>query len=86
MGIDVMIVSPAEEIASRPSDGMLEWLDNRFEDYEIRYGYISLNEEDIHVLRSFTDDPVAEMLLSKATKLRTSDDPSPYIIELMISA
>ena len=86
MGIDVMIVGPAESIASRPGDDLLEWLDGRFQDYEIRYGYICLEREDIESLRPFVSDPVGRMLINKVESLRTRDESTPYVIELMISA
>ena len=87
MGIDVMIVQEAEAIASRPTGDMLAWLDNRFEDYDIRYGYICLEDEDIAMLRRhFADDPVGGMLIEKVEALNAGNEPAPYVIELMISA
>ncbi len=82
MGIDVMIVGPAEAIASRPSDEMLGWLEERFEDFSIRYGYIELDEDAARELAAkFGRDAVGAMLVRKITEMR---DRPPYVIELMI--
>ncbi len=87
MGIDVMIAGAAEEIASRPSDAMLDWLDRSFEDYEIRYGYIALTENHVTALAAeFSEDEVGRMILQKVDALRAANDQPPYVIELMISA
>ncbi len=85
MGIDVMIVADAEDIASRPSDAMFEWLESHFEDFEIRYGGIALGEDAVHELvAKFEDDPVGEMLITKVMKMRAVGEHPPYLIELMI--
>ncbi len=87
MGMDVMIVADAEDIASRPSDAMYEWLESHFEDFEIRYGGIALSEDAVHELvAKFEDDPVGEMLIAKVIKMRSAGDQPPYLIELMIGA
>ncbi|HXG36768.1 MAG TPA: hypothetical protein VNL15_07350 [Dehalococcoidia bacterium] len=85
MGIDVMIVAPAEDIASRPSQEMFEWLEGRLEDFDIRYGYIELDEDGIQELaQKFTDDSVGAMLLEKIDSMKARGEQPPYIIELMI--
>ena len=87
MGIDVMIVRGAEAIASRPSDDMLAWLEELFDDFDIRYGSICLFEDEIYSLRRrFSDDPVGAMLLEKVEAERARGGEPPYLIELMISA
>ena len=86
MGIDVMIVGAAEDIASRPSEGMLNWLEGLFQDFDIRYGSICLVDDDVAGLRgSFSDDPVGAMLLDKIDALKSRGEQPPHIIELMIS-
>ena len=85
MGIDVMIVALAEDIASRPSRGMLDWLDRRIEDFSIRYGYVELRQRDIASLeKRFADDPVGQMLLKKVASMKESGERAPYVIELMV--
>jgi hypothetical protein len=87
MGIDVMIVSAAEDIASRPSDEMFEWLGSHFEDFEIRYGSIDLSEDDVHELvAKYEEDPVGSMLIEKVVKMRAAGEKPPYGIELMIGS
>lgn len=86
MGIDVMIVQEAEAIASRPTCEMLDWLDNRFEDYDIRYGYVCLQDADIAELKArFANDPVGAMLIAKVEALQAHEGDVPHVIELMIS-
>lgn len=66
MGIDVMIVGPAEDIASRPSQEMFDWLEARLEDFDIRYGYIELEDKSVRELkRKFSDDRIGAMLFTK---------------------
>ncbi len=85
MGIDVMIVGPAEAMASRPSDEMLGWLEERFEDYSIRYGYIVLDEDAaLELAARFARDAVGAMLLRKITEMREQGGRPPYVIELMV--
>lgn len=87
MGIDVMIVGEAEAIASRPGNEMLAWLEDLFEDFDIRYGSICLFEDEIYSLRRrFSDDPVGAMLLDRVNTEKARGAEPPYIIELMISA
>ena len=86
MGVDVMIVGSAEAIASRPNDELMDWLQDRIEDYTIRYGYIELGDDDVARLRQFPDDEVRAMLLAKVERMKTQGEESPYLIELMISA
>lgn len=85
MSIDVMIVGPAEAIASRPGDETLDWLDDHFHDYEIRYGYVVLHEQDLDRLAQFDDD-VAVMLREKLARMKQQGERPPYTVELMISA
>ena len=85
MGIDVMIVGPAEDIASRPSDAMFDWLERRLEDFDIRYGYIALGDDDVRELaEKFADDDVGAMILQKVAGMKVGGDDPPYLIELMI--
>ena len=87
MGIDVMIVGAAEDIASRPSDELYYWLDALFEDYEIRYGYVVLEQGHVARLRTqFAEDDVGAMLLKKIDAMSERGAQPPYIIELMIGA
>lgn len=87
MGIDVMIVGPAEDIASRPSDAMFDWLERQLEDFDIRYGYIELGDDDVHELaEKFADDDVGAMILQKIAGMRARGDKPPYIVELMIGS
>lgn len=85
MSIDVMIVGPAEAIASAPSDETFDWLEDHFHDYEIRYGYVVLHEGDVERLGQFEDD-VAVMLRRKVAQMRAEGQQPPYAVELMISA
>lgn len=85
MGIDVMIVGPAEQTASRPSEAMFDWLEQRFDDFGIRYGCIALNEDDVRELTAkFEDDPVGAMLIAKVVQMRAAGQKAPHVIELMI--
>ncbi len=86
MGIDVMIVSEAEDIASRPSGPMFDWLDDHLEDFDIRYGYVELEERDVADLqRRFGDEPIAQMLLRKVAAMKQEGERVPYTIELMVA-
>ncbi len=80
-----MIVGPAEDIASRPSEAMFDWLERRLEDFDIRYGYIELEEDDVRELsEEFADDSVGAMIAQKIAGMKASGDKPPYVIELMI--
>jgi hypothetical protein len=84
MGIDVMIVADAEAIAS-PSDEMFDWLETRFEDFEIRYGSIALSEDAVRdLIAKFGDDPAGAMLIDKVAKMKAVGERAPYLLELMI--
>jgi hypothetical protein len=80
-----MIVGSAEAIASRPSEDTIDLIESRFEDYEIRYGYVVLDDGDVERLAR-CDDAVAAMLCQKVAGMRAEGESPPYIIELMISS
>lgn len=83
MGIDVLVVASCEDIASHPSDALLDWLDRRFQDFEIRY--VAIDEQALNELASnFPGDPVAQMLMRKVARMREQGERPPYAIELMI--
>jgi hypothetical protein len=85
MSLDVMIVADVESIASHSDEAMFDWLEERFEDFEIRYGSVSLDEDDVHELvAKYEDDEVGSMLIAKVERMRAAGERAPYIIELMI--
>jgi hypothetical protein len=86
MGIDVMIVGSCEAIASRPGEELIDWLDDRIQDFQIRYGYVTLEESDVVRLRQLPADEVRDMLIGKVEAMRRQGLGPPYAIELMISA
>jgi len=86
MSIDVMIVGDAEAIASRPSEETIDLIESRFQDFDIRYGYVALDEEDVSRLAQIDDDRVAAMLCDKVARMKRNGEEPPYAIELMISA
>jgi hypothetical protein len=84
MSIDVMIVGPAEDIARPGSIEMMESLHERWQEFEIPYGFVELDQNDIEeVERRFANDPVGRMLLKKVADNGSSHADEP--IELMIS-
>ena len=92
MGIDVMMVGPAEGIARPGSLEIMEWLHKRWQEFEIPYGFIDLGEADIQELETrFSNDPIAQMLLKKIHDTKTYVESNgyqldlPFTIELMIS-
>lgn len=86
MGIDVMIVGRAEAIASGPGEEFIEWLEDRFIDYDVRHGYVSLEESDVVRLRELPRDQVKVMVLRQVDAMKARNEPPPYAVELMISA
>jgi len=80
-----MIVGRAEAISSRPGEDTIDLIESRFEDYEIRYGYVALDNGDVERLAQFDDD-VAVMLCQKVARMRAEGENPPYVIELMISS
>ena len=92
MSIDVMIVGPADGIARPSSIEIMEWLHERWREFEIPYGFIELGADDISQLRArFADDPIAQMLLKKIQDTQTYVESNghelelPFTIELMVS-
>jgi len=92
MSIDVMIVGPAEDIARPTSLEIMDWLFDRWQAYEIPYGFIELDESEIQELETrFSDDPVAQILLKKVNAAKQYVESNghqldwPYAVELMIS-
>jgi hypothetical protein len=92
MGIDVMIVGPAEDIARPGSLEIMKWLHDRWQEFEIPYGFIDLERKDIQELETrFSNDPIGQMLLKKIQDTRTyvvgngHELDLPFTIELMIS-
>jgi hypothetical protein len=92
MGVDVIIVGPAAGIARPNSLEIMEWLRERWQEFEIPYGFIDFGAADIQELETrFAHDPVGRILLRKiqdakayvATNGRELD--LPFTIELMIS-
>ena len=92
MSIDVMIVGPAEGIARPSSIEIMEWLHDRWQEFEIPYGFIEFDESDIRDLETrFADDPVGQILLKKIEETKAYVEGNghqldlPFTIELMVS-
>jgi hypothetical protein len=92
MGIDVMIVGLAEGIARPRSLEIMEWLHERWQEFEIPYGFIEFAEADIQELEArFGHDPVGQMLLKRIGETREYVESNghqvdmPFTVELMIS-
>ena len=92
MGIDVMMVGPAEGIARPSSLEIMAWLHQRWQEFEIPYGFIDLGTDDIQELETrFSNDLIGQMLLKKIRDTRAFVEANghelnlPVTIELMIS-
>ena len=92
MSIDVMIVGPAEGIARPNSIEIMEWLHDRWQEFEIPYGFIEFHEADIQELETrFRGDPVGQILLKKIADAKAYVESNghqldlPFTIELMVS-
>lgn len=87
-----MMVGPAEGIARPGSPAMMNWLHERWQEFEIPYGFIEFEQEDIQELETrFSNDPIGQMLLKKIQDTRSYVEGNghqlelPFTIELMIS-
>jgi hypothetical protein len=87
-----MIVGPAEGIARPSSIKIMEWLHERWREFEIPYGFIEFDEADIQDLEArFSKDPVGQLLLKKISDAKEYVEGNgyqldlPFTIELMVS-
>ena len=84
MGIDVMLADVGG--IARPQWSMYEWLNNRMQDYNIRYGWIELSEEEVWQLaKDYVEDPVGRMLVKRVAEMKEKGGTAPYTLELFIS-